>query len=143
MLYKAWKKWCEDNGRDRPGSAQMFGRNLQSVVPQARRFRPRAEKKGRQVLTYLGIGLKPDAIPRDADESKSRNGEHRVSPQLTDSDRDSESGVSRLSRGETRSNPLQLLHRTSLSGHACRVCGEAIDPAAGDVHPGCDTEVPR
>jgi putative DNA primase/helicase len=32
-LFDAWKAWCEAQGRDHPGTAQTFGRNLRAVVP--------------------------------------------------------------------------------------------------------------
>lgn len=52
-LWAIWRDWAEDNGV-RPGTKQMFGRNLLSVVPQLNRTRPR-DAYGRQVITYNGI----------------------------------------------------------------------------------------
>lgn len=52
-LWAIWRDWAEDNGV-RPGTKQMFGRNLLSVVPQLNRTRPR-DGYGRQVITYNGI----------------------------------------------------------------------------------------
>lgn len=57
-LYEAWRTWCEDNGRERPGSAQTFGRSVIAVVPQVVVVRPRVD--GRQVKHYAGIALKKD-----------------------------------------------------------------------------------
>ncbi|MEU3182163.1 phage/plasmid primase, P4 family [Streptomyces albidoflavus] len=54
-LWAAWRHWAEDNNV-RPGTKQLFGRNLLSVVPQLRRARPR-DADGRQVATYTGITL--------------------------------------------------------------------------------------
>ncbi|MDQ1039674.1 putative DNA primase/helicase [Streptomyces sp. V3I8] len=54
-LWNVWREWSEDNGV-RPGTKQMFGRNLLSVVPQLNRTRPR-DAYGRQVITYNGITL--------------------------------------------------------------------------------------
>jgi putative DNA primase/helicase len=54
-LWNVWREWAEDNGV-RPGTKQVFGRNLLSVVPQLSRSRPRDEY-GRQVVTYTGITL--------------------------------------------------------------------------------------
>jgi len=73
-LWSAWKTWAEDSGI-RPGTKQMFGRNLQSVVPQARRTRPRGGD-GKQVPTYVGIAVK----------NESHNGAGRDSSRLSDSD---------------------------------------------------------
>ncbi|MFF7171706.1 DNA primase family protein [Streptomyces pseudovenezuelae] len=56
-LWNVWREWAEDNGV-RPGTKQVFGRNLLSVVPQLNRTRPR-DAYGRQVATYNGITLIP------------------------------------------------------------------------------------
>lgn len=54
-LYKAWCDWCADQGRDKPGTAQSFGRDLHAVVPVMRTTRPRfGDDRPR---CYEGIGL--------------------------------------------------------------------------------------
>ncbi|MFD4912466.1 phage/plasmid primase, P4 family [Streptomyces virginiae] len=58
-LWNVWREWAEDNGV-RAGTKQVFGRNLQSVVPQLHRERPRDEY-GRQIPTYTGITLNQPA----------------------------------------------------------------------------------
>jgi putative DNA primase/helicase len=58
-LWSVWRDWAEDNNV-KPGTKQVFGRNLLSVVPQLNRTRPRDEY-GRQVATYNGIGLIPSS----------------------------------------------------------------------------------
>lgn len=55
-LWTVWREWAEDNGVRAVGTKQLFGRNLQSVVPQLHRARPR-DAYGRQVPTYTGITL--------------------------------------------------------------------------------------
>ncbi|MDF3288495.1 DNA primase family protein [Streptomyces silvisoli] len=55
-LWAIWREWAEDNGVRAVGTKQVFGRNLQSVVPQLHRTRPR-DQYGRQVPTYNGITL--------------------------------------------------------------------------------------
>ncbi|WP_329382124.1 phage/plasmid primase, P4 family [Streptomyces sp. NBC_01351] len=55
-LWAVWREWAEDNGVRAIGTKQLFGRNLQSVVPQLHRARPR-DAYGRQVPTYTGITL--------------------------------------------------------------------------------------
>ncbi|MGW7330470.1 DNA primase family protein [Streptomyces sp. NPDC054840] len=55
-LWNVWREWAEDNGV-RAGTKQMFGRNLQSVVPQLTTTRPR--DGGIRVRTYTGITLRP------------------------------------------------------------------------------------
>ncbi|MFJ6664023.1 phage/plasmid primase, P4 family [Streptomyces sp. NPDC091383] len=55
-LWSVWRDWAEDNGV-KPGTKQVFGRNLLSVVPQLSRTRPR-DAYGQQVATYTGLTLK-------------------------------------------------------------------------------------
>jgi putative DNA primase/helicase len=57
-LYESWKSWCNESGRDHPGTVQTFGRNLQSFVPWLKVTRPRM--LGVQVRFYAGIRLKSD-----------------------------------------------------------------------------------
>ncbi|WP_405673742.1 phage/plasmid primase, P4 family [Streptomyces canus] len=54
-LWAVWREWAEDNNV-RPGTKQVFGRNLLSVVPQLNRSRPRAPS-GERVATYHGIAV--------------------------------------------------------------------------------------
>ena len=55
QLFEAWKLWCEDNGRDRPGTAQTFGRNLRARLPwlKTRRLGGRGESE----RTWQGLRL--------------------------------------------------------------------------------------
>lgn len=118
-LWDAWSSWTEDNGVRR-GNKQMFGRNLGSVVSQAKRTRPRGDD-GRQVPTYTGIGLKP--------HSGDHNGKSRDSLRLTDSG-------GGLSRGESRHSPLWS---PPTDAPKCAVCDfpfEPLDPGQ-TTHPGC------
>ncbi|MEU6227394.1 hypothetical protein [Streptomyces sp. NPDC047042] len=52
-LGNVWREWAEDNGV-RPGTKQVFGRNLLSIVPLLNRTHPR-DPYGRQVVAYNGI----------------------------------------------------------------------------------------
>ncbi|MBV2357970.1 NTP-binding protein [Streptomyces sp. J2-1] len=54
-LWNAWREWAEDNGV-KPGTKQIFGRNLLSVVPQLALTRPRDGDS--RVRTYAGIALR-------------------------------------------------------------------------------------
>jgi putative DNA primase/helicase len=56
-LYEAWCNWSKEQGRDRPGTAQTFGRDLRAAVPGIRLAQPRDEY-GLQHRQYEGIGLK-------------------------------------------------------------------------------------
>ncbi|MEU6964113.1 DNA primase family protein [Streptomyces chrestomyceticus] len=55
-LWAAWRTWADDAGVT-VGSKAVMGRNLQSLVPQMRRSKPREPATGQQVPTYVGIGL--------------------------------------------------------------------------------------
>jgi putative DNA primase/helicase len=55
-IFNAWRNWCEEQGQLKPGSAQVFGRNLRAVVPVLRIVSPRADD-GRQYRHYQGIAL--------------------------------------------------------------------------------------
>jgi putative DNA primase/helicase len=57
-LWSAWREWAEDNGV-RPGTKQIFGRNIQSAIPQLTLTRPRDGET--RVRTYTGITLRPPA----------------------------------------------------------------------------------
>ena len=56
-LFDAWKAWCEDNGRDRPGSVQNLGRDLRAVHHGIATVRPRGGD-GTRERRYQGIALK-------------------------------------------------------------------------------------
>ena len=45
-LFKAWRKWCEDQGRDHAGTKISFGRQLSAAFPGVRRAQPRASGTG-------------------------------------------------------------------------------------------------
>lgn len=57
-LFAAWRRWCAANGREHPGSQQVFGRDLRSAIPHLATRQPRIG--GRQVRVYLGIRLNGD-----------------------------------------------------------------------------------
>ena len=54
-LYDAWKTWCGEQGRDRPGTRQTFGRDLRAVLPDIKVTKRRDEAK--RVKFYDGIAL--------------------------------------------------------------------------------------
>lgn len=117
-LWDAWKDWAEDQGI-RPGSKAMLGRNLQSVVPQAKRTRPR-DDSGRQIPTYSGIGLKTTA----------RNGESPDSARL-------KGYGNSLSRAETGLSPLWAQQSEAPKCSVCDFPFEPLQPGQ-TAHPGCE-----
>jgi putative DNA primase/helicase len=55
-LFKAWKTWCEGQGRDHPGTKQSFGRDLSAAFPALRVTQPRVG--GERIRRYEGIGVR-------------------------------------------------------------------------------------
>ncbi|MDT3400883.1 hypothetical protein RKE29_30510, partial [Streptomyces sp. B1866] len=105
-LWAVWKDWADDSGI-RPGTKQLLGRNLLSVVPQLRRSKPRGDD-GERIAIYLGITL--------ADGR--RNGAGRGPSRTTGPD-------PALGRDGPRPNPLRPpLQQTAL----CAVCGTPYQP---------------
>ena len=45
-MFRAWKTWCEAQGRDHPGTKQSFGRDLRSALPELNmaQLGPRGER---------------------------------------------------------------------------------------------------
>ncbi len=54
-VYAAWCDWCKANGRDHPGTAATFGRDLRAAVPDVKVGQPRED--GARVRVYEGLGL--------------------------------------------------------------------------------------
>lgn len=55
-IYDEWKRWCTETGRDKPGTTQVFGRNLRARVPGLKDSRPLV--CGRRVRYYEGIRVR-------------------------------------------------------------------------------------
>ena len=54
-LYQGWMAWCQRSGREHPGDAATFGRNLMAAEPRIRSGQPR--EGGKRTSIYSGIGL--------------------------------------------------------------------------------------
>lgn len=54
-LYNAWVEWCREQGRDHPGTAQIFGRDLHAAVPCVAIAQNR--KAGARRRCYQGVDL--------------------------------------------------------------------------------------
>jgi putative DNA primase/helicase len=59
-LYRVWCWWCEEQGRDKPGTKAIFGRNLKAAIPEIRVVKTRTDNGGRERY-YAGIKIKPMA----------------------------------------------------------------------------------
>jgi P4 family phage/plasmid primase-like protien len=55
-LYAEWRDWCEEQGRDKPGTKQTFGRDLRAAVPALRVTQPRDGDT--RLRMYQGVTLK-------------------------------------------------------------------------------------
>jgi putative DNA primase/helicase len=63
VLYAAWKAWCEEEGRRRPGTKAVFVRDLRAAVPGVTPVRPRDGDRRRRLLH--GIDLAENHPGRD------------------------------------------------------------------------------
>ena len=83
VLWAVWREWAEDNNIRSVGTKQMFGRNLQSVVPQLHLTRPREE--GGRVRTYTGITLRsePDDTAPDRQHQPQQPGPRTIADHPT------------------------------------------------------------
>jgi putative DNA primase/helicase len=73
-LFAAWTAWCRVNGRDHPGTVQMFGRDLRAAVPGLDTTHPRDAKTGERVRYYQGVGLIPAPVTRGGNSAGSSPG---------------------------------------------------------------------
>lgn len=125
-LYAAWRSWCEEHGRSRPGSAQVFGRDLRAALPGVRMVRPRVDE-GRE-RRYVGIGLAEPTVGGTADHrgpSVVRNGPRPI-PLLSGQDPVSV----RCSRcGATAQFDPQSTHGRARLDEGHLECGAAWEPA--------------
>ena len=62
VLYEHWRAWCQQQGRDHPGTVQTFGNDLHSAMPELRVVQPREENRQRH---YQGIRLRTADDPVD------------------------------------------------------------------------------
>jgi putative DNA primase/helicase len=68
-LFKAWKTWCEAQGRDHAGTKVSFGRQLSAAFPGIKRSQPRGngtgssgatDASGTRLNLYTGIRMRHD-----------------------------------------------------------------------------------
>lgn len=68
-LYRAWCDWCQEQGRDHPGNAQGFGRDLSAAISGLQVTQPRAAD-GSRFRYYDGVSLNPShGLARDGTRS--------------------------------------------------------------------------
>lgn len=57
-IFDAWKSWCQEAGREKPGTIQGLGRNLHAAVPWLTTTQPRVA--GGRVRYWQGLRLRVD-----------------------------------------------------------------------------------
>ena len=132
-LYAAWKAWCEDNGRDKPGTKQIFGRNLNAAVPGLVKVQPRdgeARYRG-----YTGIRIK-EPVARDGTRSP------LLQDQLTRATPDSR--IEPTHPSTPRNGFERVPSRASLRTITCPTCETSIETTVEPGEPAyckhCDAE---
>lgn len=71
-LFGAWKSWCDENGRARPGTVQSFGRDLRAVVPGLKVIR--GKEDGVRSRRYAGVKLNGAHNGEDRGPTRTRDG---------------------------------------------------------------------
>ena len=99
-LYEHWKIWCTENGRDRPGTKQTFGRDLRAAVPGLRIRQPRE-----------GEDRRAASLPRHSSEWRSQ----WLNTRATAFHAATLSGFRLLARSGPRSFPLWCQIRSRLA----------------------------
>lgn len=61
-LYTSWKTWCAANGRDHPGTSQLFSRNIRAALPYVLDTRTRTNGTRFEHWEGLGLGTTQTAI---------------------------------------------------------------------------------
>jgi putative DNA primase/helicase len=56
VLYQSWISWCEDNGREKPGTKQTFGKSLRAAVTRITQSQSRDGDS--RIRYYNGVRLK-------------------------------------------------------------------------------------
>ena len=69
LLFEAWEHWCQEQGRDKPGTKQTFGRDLRAAIPSLSTVRPRDDDHDR-IRRYQGIRLSSDGDALVARQAK-------------------------------------------------------------------------
>lgn len=62
-VYTDWREWCQQHGRDQPGTEQTFGRDIAAAAPSVRVTRPRIN--GQRHRYYDGLRLRTPDDPTD------------------------------------------------------------------------------
>jgi phage/plasmid-associated DNA primase len=92
-LFDAWRMWCEQNGREHPGTKQTFGRDLTAAIPGLKTSQPWVD--GKKVRRYEGIGLRGFGTQWNALPSIARVAREQSNEEETDTEYEAQYGGSR------------------------------------------------
>lgn len=67
-MYAEWRDWCQEHGRDQPGTEQTFGRDMAAAAPSVRVIRPRIN--GARPRHYSGVRLRGPDDPTEVDDDE-------------------------------------------------------------------------
>jgi len=81
VLYRAWCRWCEEQGREHPGNAASFGRDLTAAVAGLKIVQHREDGAPRRF--YAGVSLLLPAVVKQ-DEACFRALQPQADPYFTD-----------------------------------------------------------
>ena len=59
-LFQAWLDWCRDEGRDYPGTAATFGRDLHAALPEVRDIRPKDGTSRKRAYAGIEVAYVPE-----------------------------------------------------------------------------------
>jgi putative DNA primase/helicase len=131
-LYAAWCGWAERNGHRRTAKS-TFGRDLRSVVPGVKDFRPRVGEK--QIHSYTHIALRPDSA-----DSADQGDDESAPPDSRD---DTEPQVSVAESGESGSPPNVGLSTAAKSGRVTQPPSGFTPPTGPGRCPECGCHIER
>ena len=145
-LWRAWKEWCDDHGR-KPGTRQVFGRDLRAQVPEISTVRPRDDDQ--RVRHYEGLRLlRDDEV--DSSSVRDRNGVDRGPLRTTQPDdvsgprpdQEPETATHQVSDSGPQWSAVHLIDEVadaSVSHGTCGICRtRMMIVTAGQLHhPNC------
>jgi putative DNA primase/helicase len=70
VLWEAWKDWCSEEGRDRPGTKAVFARDLRAAVPGLTPVRPREGENRTHSFRGLQLRQQSDGPLTTADQAE-------------------------------------------------------------------------
>ena len=136
VLWDAWKAWCFDEGRDKPGTKAVFARDLRATVPGLTPIRPRDGEERSHAWRGVNVrqqSKRPLTTPdQDRDEADGQgSGDERIS--LNHAGGQGWSGVEPIVVPEVVDDLLECGHSDSWIARdgrrRCRLCDPPTFPS--------------